>query len=101
MIIVTFLVAAAVTFSLRSCVTVIGRPVPAWLDRISGLVTPAILASMVAAGVLVAGAERRVELPSPAVVAALACMFVVTRRRNNVVTGLAVALPVFWLLSNL
>ena len=97
MILGTFLVAATVTYALRSSVTVIGRPVPDWVDRIAGLVTPAILASMVSSGLLLQGPERQVGLPSPAVVAALACTFLVARQRQNVAMGLAVGLPAYWL----
>ena len=96
-VVATFLVAAFVTYALRSSVTVIGRPVPDWLDRIAGSVTPAILASMVASGLFLHGPDRHAELPSPAVIAAAVCTFVVTRRQHNVAMGLAVGLPAFWL----
>jgi branched-subunit amino acid transport protein len=96
-VIVTFALAAAVTYALRSSVTVIGRPVPGWLDRIAGLVTPAILASMVASGLLLRGQDRHLEVPSPAVIAAIVAAFVIARRRRNVGLALAVGLPVFWL----
>lgn len=96
-IVATFLVAAVVTYALRSSVTVIGRPVPDRLDRIAGFVTPAILASMVASAVVLSGPERQVAVPSPAVVAAVVCTFVVAKQRRNVAMGLAVGLPAFWL----
>jgi branched-subunit amino acid transport protein len=96
-IVATFLVAALVTYALRSSVTLVGRPVPAWLDRIAGFVTPAILASMVASSLFLHGPDRQIELPSPAVAAALVCTFVVARRQRNVAMGLAVGLPAFWI----
>lgn len=96
-ILATFVVAATVTYALRSSVTVVGRPVPGWLDRVAGLVTPAILASMVASSLFLHGPDREMEVASPAVLAAVACTFVVARRRGNVTAGLAVGLPAFWL----
>ncbi|MDH4145563.1 MAG: AzlD domain-containing protein [Acidimicrobiia bacterium] len=96
-ILATFLVAAAVTYALRSGVTVIGRPVPEGIDRIAGLVTPAILASMVSSSLLLHGPGRDIEFPSPAVVAAVVCAFVVVRLRRNVALGLAAGFPAFWL----
>ena len=97
MIVATFLVATLVTYGLRSGVTVIGRPVPGWLDRVAGLVTPAILASMVASGVLVSGADNRVHVPSPAVIAAVGVTFAVTRRRGTVIAGLACGTATYWI----
>jgi branched-subunit amino acid transport protein len=96
-ILASFLVAAIVTYALRSCVTVIDRPVPDRLDRIGGLVTPAILGAMVASSLLLNGPERQVGWPSPAVAAAVVASFITTRLRRNVALGLAVGFPVFWL----
>lgn len=97
MIVVAFLVATVVTYSLRSAVTVIGRPVPPRLDRVAGLVTPAILASMVASSLIVGGVDHGVDVPSPAVIAAVVATFVVTRRRGSVIGGLVCGASAYWL----
>lgn len=97
----TFVGAAAVTFLLRSTMTWMtpsGVPsdrlgVNSWIV----LVTPAVLAAMVASALLVDhGALAR---PDGAEILAVGAAVVAVRRTRNVSMALFVGLPVFWLIG--
>ncbi|MEQ6901395.1 AzlD domain-containing protein [Nocardioides sp. YIM 152588] len=93
-VLLTFALAAAATYLLRVWMTVAGGRL-ADSDRLaalSALVTPAVLAGMVASGVLLVHGSPSV--PQVGAVLAVAAAFVVVRRTGNVGIGLVAGLLV-------
>lgn len=97
--IAAFVVAAAVTYVLRSSMTVAGTRVAQSprLISMTALVTPAVLASMIAAALF--GGHGHTTTPAVAEVAAVVAAFVMARRTGNFGLALAVGMPVYWLAS--
>ena len=96
--VLAFSLAAAVTFLLRSSMTLTGAaadapPPAAWI----ALVTPAVLTAMVASALLLDHGE--LVRPQIADLLAILAAIVAVRRTGNVSVALAVGLPVFWLVG--
>ncbi|GAA1478709.1 hypothetical protein GCM10009623_31550 [Nocardioides aestuarii] len=91
-VVLTFVLAAAVTFAMRAWMTVAGgRLVESErFAELTRLVTPAVLAVMVSSALLLGhdGAAR----PSVAAVVAVLVAFLTVRRTGNLVLGLVVGL---------
>jgi len=66
-----------------------------WLERRIGLLSPAVLAAIVATGLLVS--DQRVVLPNAVEVAAVIAALVAVHRTKNISAALLVGLPVYWL----
>lgn len=94
-----FVAAAAVTFALRSSMTLLGAERSASAQSVIAFVTPAVLGAMVAGGVLLDHGQLRA--PVPAELAAVGVALVVARRTGNVSLALAAGLPAFWAASAL
>jgi branched-subunit amino acid transport protein len=92
-----FGIAAAITYLLRSSMTLAGDQLLASprVEGAIGLVSPAVLSAMVASALLLEGGH--LAAPDPVEVAAVACAVVAVRRTGNVSMALAVGLPVCWL----
>ncbi|TIC88888.1 hypothetical protein E8D34_04355 [Nocardioides sp. GY 10113] len=93
-VLVTFALAALVTYLLRVWMTVAGgRLVESerFLE-LTSLVTPAVLAAMIASGVVLVHGEP--TLPPVGAVVAVAVAFAVVRRTRNVGIGLVAGLAV-------
>ncbi|MCB0995352.1 MAG: AzlD domain-containing protein [Acidimicrobiales bacterium] len=97
--VLAFSIAALVTFALRSSMTLAGARRAAALQTGIGLVTPAVLAAMVATALFVD--HGAVAAPPVAELAAVGTALVVARRKNNASVALAAGLPVYWALSAL
>lgn len=92
-----FALAAIATYVLRSLVILAGDRVaqsPA-LESVIGLVSPAVLAAIVASALLVHGGS--VAVPDPAGLAAVLGALVAVRRTGNVAAALFIGLPIYWL----
>ena len=87
------------TYALRaSMVVAVDRfGAPAWLDQLLATVTPAVHAAMVASSHVVHHGEP--AWPALADVLAVAAGAAVVHRTRNVGLGLAVGLPLAWLLA--
>jgi branched-subunit amino acid transport protein len=92
-----FTLAAAITYLLRSSMTIAGDRFTrsAHLKSITALVTPAVLASMIVSAMVVHHGE--VTAPPLLEIAAISSAFAVARRTGNFGLALAVGLPVYWL----
>jgi len=95
-IIVVFAIAALATYLLRSFVVLAGDRVAQspGLESVIGLVSPAVLACIVASALLVH--DRAVDAPDPADAAAVLGALVVVRRTGSVAAALFVGLPIYW-----
>lgn len=98
-IVLAFVIAAAVTFALRGSMSFVGALRATALQSGIALVTPAVLAAMVASALFVD--HGHVTRPPLAEVAATGCALVVARRSGNVGLALAAGLPVYWIVSAL
>ncbi|MEZ5092844.1 AzlD domain-containing protein [Nocardioides sp.] len=94
MVLLTFTLAAVVTFALRAWMTVAGgRLVESErFAELTALVTPAVLAAMIASALLLG--HGHATTPAVASVAAVVAAFAVVRRTGNVGLGLALGLAV-------
>ena len=70
---------------------------PGWLDQLLAVVTPAVLAAMAASSLLLRHGEP--AWPALIDVLAVAAAVIVVRRTRNVGLGLAVGLPLAWLIA--
>ncbi|HEY3485770.1 MAG TPA: AzlD domain-containing protein [Ilumatobacteraceae bacterium] len=70
---------------------------PVWLDQLLAVVTPAVLAAMATSSLLLHHGEP--AWPALVDVLVVAAAVVVVRRTRNVGLGLAVGLPLAWLLA--
>lgn len=94
-IILAFVAAAVVTYLLRSSMSIIGVGRSAAIQRGITLVTPAVLAAMIASSLFVHHGD--VAIPALPEVVAVVASAAVARRTGNVGLGLAAGLPVYWL----
>lgn len=97
--VLVFVLAAAVTWLLRAWMTVAGgRLVESErFTELTSLVTPAVLAAMVASAVFVS--HGAVAMPGVSAVAAVLAAFLIARRTGNVGLGLVVGLVLHALLG--
>lgn len=91
-VLLTFALAAAVTFALRAWMTVAGgRLVESErFTEVTALVTPAVLAVMVASALFLGHGEA--AAPTVAAATAVLVAFLAVRRTGNLVLGLAAGL---------
>lgn len=93
-VVLTFSLAAVVTFALRSWMTVAGGRLvesPRFAE-LTALVTPAVLAAMIASGLLLT--HGRASVPAAGALLAVLAAFWTVRRSGNVAVGLVVGLAV-------
>lgn len=91
---VTFALAAAVTFLLRSSMMLVGHR---WAESerladLTALVTPAVLAAMIASSLVLVHGHR--AAPHPGAVLAVVVAWLAVRRTGNLGVGLALGLGV-------
>ena len=91
-IIVAFVVAAAVTFAMRSSMSLVGVHRSSDLKTAVAAITPQVLAAMVASALFVRHGD--LHLPTIAEVVTLGTAFAIARKTGNVGLALAVGLPV-------
>jgi branched-subunit amino acid transport protein len=95
--IIAFVVAAAITYGLRSCMTLAGERLStsSRLASAVGLVSPAVLTAFVVSALVF----DRGHLSQPGVVETMAVgsALLAVRRTGNVSMALAIGLPVYWL----
>lgn len=97
--IITFAIAAAVTYLLRSSMMIAGDRLtssPA-VESAIGLVSPAVMTAIVASALLLD--HGRIALPDLASVLAVGGAIVAVRRTGNVSTALAIGLPIYWIVG--
>ena len=94
-----FFVAAAVTYALRSSMTVVGDRLvrSPRLTVVAALVTPAVLAAMIAGAL--ATEHGRVVAPSATAIASVGATFATARRGGNFGLALAVGMGVYWVIG--
>lgn len=94
--VVVFAIAGAGTFVLRASMVLLGERVAStsWLEARLSLVGPAVLACLVAGGLLVSSGSARV--PAVLEVLAVAAALVMVRRTGNLGHAPFVGLPVYW-----
>lgn len=96
-VLLAFTCAGAVTFVLRSAMTWsgfgAGRATATWI----ALVTPAVLAAMVASALFLDHGE--LAKPDPSEVLAVVAAVAVVRHTRNMSTALLVGLPVYWIVG--
>jgi branched-subunit amino acid transport protein len=92
-----FILGGIGTYALRSVMIVNGGRIAGsdWLEGNISLVSPAVLAAIVASSLLVTSGS--IELPNPVVLVAMAGAMFAVRRTGNVSAALAVGLPIYWL----
>ncbi len=85
------------TYLLRIAVSVSGRGAggSAWIERHISLVSPAILAAIVASAVLLS--DGQINPPNIVVIAAIGCGAYAVHRTGNIAASLAVGLPIYWI----
>ncbi len=95
--ITVFAIAALATYLLRSFVVLAGDRVAQSraLESVIGLVSPAVLAAIVASSLLVH--DGSVAAPDPAGLTAAVGALVAVRRTGNVAAALFIGLPIYWL----
>lgn len=95
-IIISFAVAAAVTYALRSSMMIAGDRVisSTAVESAVGLVSPAVMTAIIASTLVLD--HGQVALPDSASVVSVGAAIVAVRRTGNVSTALVVGLPIYW-----
>lgn len=85
------------TYALRASMFVLlgARTLPAWTTTPLALVAPAAIAALVASMTLTNGGQP--QLAAMPELLAIVGAFAITRRTGNVMHGIGVGLPLFWL----
>lgn len=95
----TFAIAAAVTYLLRSSMMIAGDRFASspTVESAIGLVSPAVMTAIVASALLLD--HGRIGLPDLASVLAVGGAIVAVRRTANVSMALVVGLPIYWVVG--